>query len=526
MRIVVVGATGNVGTSTLKSLGEDERVDSILGVARRRPELEMPKVEWQEADVRSSDLASLFRGADAVVHLAWLIQPSRDERETESVNVVGSERVFGAVADAGVPRLVYASSVGTYSPGPKDRLVDETHPTDGIESSFYSRHKAAVERILDRFEAATPSVSVARLRPALVFKGDAASEIRRLFAGPFLPTALIRRSLIPIIPSVPGLRFQAVHSLDVGVAFREAALRGATGAFNVASEPVLDPEAIGRLLAARPVKVPSGVLRALASATWHLRLQPTPPGWLDMALNVPLMSSERARDELGWEPRYSGMEALEELLEGLREGHGDKTPPLEADSAGARLEDLKTGVGARQWDRDRDEQLVKYLADVHSIELQALAQLRAAPKIAGDERLCEAFEQHLVETEDQERRVRERLETLGGKPSKLKDAAGAAGGWGMVAFAASQPDTPGKLVMHSYSYEHMELAAYELLKRLAERAGDAETARMAADIAAEEQGMAERLEQSFDAAVEVSLAAVDPDQLNSVLLSYLRDAHA
>jgi ferritin-like metal-binding protein YciE len=136
------------------------------------------------------------------------------------------------------------------------------------------------------------------------------------------------------------------------------------------------------------------------------------------------------------------------------------------------------------------------------------------------------FEEHLVETEDQERRVRERLEALGGEPSKLKDAAGAAGGWAMAAFAASQPDTPGKLTMHAYSYEHMELAAYELLKRLAERAGDEETARMAVAIAGEEGRMAERLEQSFDAAVEVSLAAVDSDQLDSALLAYLRDVHA
>jgi ferritin-like metal-binding protein YciE len=118
------------------------------------------------------------------------------------------------------------------------------------------------------------------------------------------------------------------------------------------------------------------------------------------------------------------------------------------------------------------EQLVKYLADVHSIELQALAQLRPALNIAGDERLCRAFERHLVETEDQERRVRERLEDLGGKPSKLKDAAGAGGGWAMAAFAAAQPDTPGKLTMHAYSYEHMEVAAYDLLRRLAERVDD------------------------------------------------------
>src|SRR5690242_247094 len=228
MRVVVTGATGNVGTSTLQALAADDRVDSIAGIARRLPELEMPKVEWIAADVRSADLVSLFRGADAVVHLAWLIQPSRDEQETESVNVAGSERVFGAVADADVHRLVYASSVGAYSPGPKDRFVDESYPTDGIETSFYSRHKAAVERILDRFEAATPSVSVARLRPALIFKGEAASGIRRLFAGPFLPNALIRRSLIPIVPAIRRLRFQAVHSYDVGDAYRRAVFSEAT----------------------------------------------------------------------------------------------------------------------------------------------------------------------------------------------------------------------------------------------------------------------------------------------------------
>src|SRR5215204_454289 len=348
MRVVVVGATGNVGTSTLRALTDDERVDSVLGVARRLPELRMPKVEWAAADVRSADLVSLFRDADAVVHLAWLIQPSRDEQETESVNVLGSERVFGAVADAGVPRLVYASSVGAYSPGPKDRLVDESHPTDGVDSSFYSRHKAAVEGILDRFEPSTPSVSVARLRPALIFKGDAASGIRRLFAGPFLPNALLTRSLIPIVPAVPRLRFQAVHSLDVGDAYRRAVFSDATGAFNIAADPVLDPDRLGTLLGARPVKVPAGLLRAFTSASWRLRLQPTPPGWLDLALAVPLMSSERAKRELGWEPRRSASEALLELLEGLREGRGMSTPPLDPHAGGPlRAGEFASGVGTR-----------------------------------------------------------------------------------------------------------------------------------------------------------------------------------
>jgi ferritin-like metal-binding protein YciE/nucleoside-diphosphate-sugar epimerase len=526
MKVVVTGATGNVGTSTIQALSESQEIDEIVGLARREPTWAPPKTSWVEANVLTSDLGAIFEGADAVIHLAWAIQPSRDAVTLERINVEGSRRVFEAVAAAGVAKLIHASSVGAYSRGPKDREVDESWPTRGTSTSFYSRHKVAVERELDRFEADNPETRVVRLRPALIFKDEAATEIRRLFIGPFLPNFLLRRGLLPALPRVDRLRFQAVHSEDVGRAYLRAVLADVGGAFNIAAEPPLSPEEMAEQIGVRSFSVPARVVRRLADLSWRMRLQPTPPGWLDMALNAPLMSSARAREELGWEPRRSGAEALEELLRGLREGHGAETPPLEADSAAGRLDDLKAGVGARQWNRNRDEQIVKYLADVHSIELQALAQLRAAPKIVGDDRLGEAFERHLVETEDQERRVRERLEALGGEPSKLKDAAGAAGGWGMVAFAASQPDTPGKLAMHAYSYEHMELAAYELLKRLADRAGDEETARMAAAIAAEERQMAERLEQSFDTAVEVSLAAVDPDQLDSALLAYLRDAHA
>ena len=526
MKVVVTGATGNVGTSTVQALSESREIDQIIGLARREPTWTPPKTSWVEANVLTADLGTIFEGAGAVIHLAWAIQPSRDAVTLERINVEGSRRVFEAVAAAGVPKLVHASSVGAYSHGPKDREVDEDWPTGGTPTSFYSRHKVAVERELDRFEADNPETRVVRLRPALIFKDEAATEIRRLFVGPFLPNFMLRRGLLLALPRVDRLRFQAVHSEDVGRAYLRGVLADVGGAFNIAAEPPLSLEEMAERIGVRSFPVPARVVRRLADLSWRMRLQPTPPGWLDMALNVPLMSSERAREELGWEPRHSAMEALEELLEGMRESRGARTPPLKADNAGARLDDLKTGVGARQWDRTRDEQIVKNLADVHSIELQALAQLRAAPKIAGDERLCQVFEQHLVETEDQERRVRERLEALGGEPSKLKDAAGVGGGWGMVAFAASQPDTPGKLAMHAFSYEHMELAAYELLKRLAERAGDEETARMAAGIAEEEGRMAVRLEQSFDAAVEASLAEVDADQLDTALLAYLRDVHA
>lgn len=172
----------------------------------------------------------------------------------------------------------------------------------------------------------------------------------------------------------------------------------------------------------------------------------------------------------------------------------------------------------------QEEQLVAYLTDVHAIEEQALTQMRRAPKLV-EGGLAEIFAGHLEETEAQERRVRERLEAHGASPSKLKDVAGSAGGVGMVLFARSQPDTPGKLVAHAFSYEHVEVAAYELLERVARRAGDPDTEATAATIAAEERRMATRLEERFDEAVAASLAAVGASA-EEQLDAYLADAHA
>jgi len=177
-------------------------------------------------------------------------------------------------------------------------------------------------------------------------------------------------------------------------------------------------------------------------------------------------------------------------------------------------------------DRPIDEQLVKYLTDVHSIEEQALAQMRSAPDLAGDPQLAEAFRAHLVETERHEQLVRERLGALGASPSRVKDVLGAGSGKAFVLFARSQPDTTGKLTTHALSYEHMEWAAYELLIRIARRAGDEDTVAMAERIRDEEAAMAERLEQSFDRAVEASLREQDPDDLGEQLVKYLSDAHA
>jgi len=346
MRVVVTGATGNVGTSLLRALAGDPAVTWVLGLARRRPELELAKTTWAAADVADDDLSGHFRGADVVVHLAWLIQPSHDPFAMWRTNVVGTERVLAAASTASVGALVCASSVGAYSPGPKDRQVDETWPTHGITTSTYSRDKAYQERLLDLFERDHPGVRVVRLRPALTFKRIAASEIRRFFLGPLVPGSLARAGNVPVVPRVKRLRTQAVHTDDVGQAYRLAVVGDARGPFNLAADPVLDADSVAALLDARPVPVPAGLLKAGAAATWRLRLQPVSPGWLDLALRSPLMDAGRARAELGWSPRHSATQALEELLAGLREGAGADTPPLDPDAGGPlRLGEFRTGVG-------------------------------------------------------------------------------------------------------------------------------------------------------------------------------------
>jgi UDP-glucose 4-epimerase len=349
MRVVVIGASGNVGTSLLEALQRDRDVDSVLALARRVPRPSNSKVEWREADIASSDLVAPLRGADAVVHLAWQIQPSHDQAQLRAVNVDGSRRVFDAVAEARVPALVYASSVGAYSRGPKDRRVDESWPTEGTPTSFYGRHKAEVEKLLDRFELEQPSVRVTRLRPGLIFKREAASEVRRYFAGPLVPRLLIRRRWIPVVPRLERLRFQAVHSNDVGEAYRLAVTREVRGPFNIAAEPVLDSQRLAALLDARAMPVPAAVLRSLTALTWRLHLQPTPPGWLDMALDIPLMDTARAKQDLDWAPRFGADEALIELIDGIGREAGGETPPLAPKAGGAlRVREFLTGVGGRR----------------------------------------------------------------------------------------------------------------------------------------------------------------------------------
>nr|MCW2728034.1 NAD-dependent epimerase [Aeromicrobium sp.] len=350
MKIVIVGASGNIGSAVTRELAD--RGHEIVGVARRTPDVlpaaaGLASVSWVSADTATSDFEPIFAGAGVVVHLAWLFQPTHDPDLTWAANAVGTRRVLDAAARAGVPAVVTTSSVAAYSPGPGG-LVDESWPTNGPSSAAYSREKAYVERLLDVFELEHPQTRVVRIRPAFVFQRSAATAQRRIFAGPLLPGRLLDPRYVPVLPVPKGLRMQAVHAGDLARAIATAVERPVHGAFNIAADDILDAAALADIFDARPVTVPARLARTALDLAWRAHLVPAPADLFDALMRIPMMSTARARDELDWRPRHTGREALEAFLDGVRHGAGSRMPPLDPATSGPmRVEEVRTGVGSR-----------------------------------------------------------------------------------------------------------------------------------------------------------------------------------
>lgn len=329
MRIVITGASGNVGSAVVRRLaGEGQH--ELVGVVRRPPAATgaFEGVEWASVDLTRDDhaLSDAFRGADAVVHLAWGFQPSHREAYLEELGVGGTRRVIAAATASGVRHLVHMSSVGAYSPKRDDEPVDESWPTGGVHTSMYSRHKSAAERLLDELERGGSDLAVTRMRPGIVGQRSAGSALLRYGLPAVVPRAAL--SHVPVLPLDRRLAIPMVHADDVADAVARALAGRVPGAFNLAAAPAVTADLIAVALGARLVHVPSGVLRAAVSASWHARVQPLDPGWIDMAFAVPLLDCARAGSELGWTPARDAVAVLDETIEGMQDGASGRSPVL------------------------------------------------------------------------------------------------------------------------------------------------------------------------------------------------------
>ena len=331
MRIAITGASGNVGTALLRALPAEH---DVVGVVRRPPTPQgiYERAEWHSVDLSDGDalvnLRRVFDGVDAVVHLAWGFQPTRDTRYLTRLGVGGTSAVLQAAHSSGVGQLVHMSSVGTYAAGSYGSRVDESWPTTGIPTSAYSRDKSAAETLLDEYEkrVGDAAIAIARMRPGFILQRAAAGGLMRYGLPGYVPMQLIPK--LPVLPLDDRLCIPLIHANDVADAIVRVVEQRASGPFNLASEPPMGRDDIAKVLGARPIHVPAKLLGALVDVSWRARLQHIDRGWLDLAFSVPLMDCSRARNELGWSPSWSAPEALADLLDGVsHDAHAD-SPPL------------------------------------------------------------------------------------------------------------------------------------------------------------------------------------------------------
>src|SRR3954470_16530695 len=296
--VAVTGASGNLGTALLRRLtAPDAGVAEVRGLARRQPPDVAPYtgVGWHLTDLgeprSESTLAEFLDGVDAVVHLAWALQPGRQPHDPRRVNVEGTQRVVRAAAAAGVGHVVHLSSLGVYAPGAVGQKVTEDWPTTGIPSAQYSRDKSEAERGV-REIAARHGLVLTIVRPTLVLQPEASSEIGRYFLGPLLYGAarLLPGPVARLLPlPLPPVAVSFVHADDVADAVMRMLDRRVPGPFNLAAEPLMDADALARALCTVRVPVPALAARTAVQAAFTARLVPTEPGWVDVGTRVPAL---------------------------------------------------------------------------------------------------------------------------------------------------------------------------------------------------------------------------------------------
>ncbi len=307
MKVAVTGISGYLGQVYLPLLEEDPDIESIVGIDLVEPP-RSSKVRFVKRDVRDPQIEKDLEGADAVVHLAFIVMPIRSESETDSINIGGTKNVFEAAARAGIKNIVYTSSVAAYGAWPDNPIpITEDWPRRPMKNFYYSRTKAVIENWIDTFEKKHPDVKLVRLRPSI-------------FLGPKIDNLMSNISNQKFVPVFRGLdsKIQYTWDEDVAQAIHLALKKDVHGAFNIAGDGYLTPQETAELLGKPTRSVSYGFVLLIAKLMWKLRLtKMLHAGWLEVFRYPIIMDCTKAREELGWNPTRTTREALLDFVKSL-----------------------------------------------------------------------------------------------------------------------------------------------------------------------------------------------------------------
>ncbi len=327
LTVAVTGPTGTFGFGLIPLLQADDRIAKIVGIARRPfdpSEHGWSKMEYRRGDVRDPQaLRDAFEGADAVVHLAFMITGTASRETIREINVEGTLNAFGAAAAAGAHRFVYASSVAAYGFHADNPIgMTEDWPVRPATRLFYAQEKAQLERLLGVQAGDHPGLALYVLRPPIVL-GPHAVGAKNSLPAPL--AGLVQNALdmahrmpIPIPIPAPDLPMQFIHEDDVGQALLRCVVAdGPPGAYNIAGDGVVTAADVVRELGFTPLTLPAGIAETAARAAARIPLPSfAPPAaeWVEAASHPAIMDTTKAKRELGWEPRHTGLEALRETI--------------------------------------------------------------------------------------------------------------------------------------------------------------------------------------------------------------------
>lgn len=304
--IAVTGVSGYVGKTLLGLLERHPDVDHVIGLDTREIPIRTPKLEFHTFDVLDAGLPKMIAGADTLVHLAFCVDPMRDETLMHSVNVGGFRCVLDAVAEAGVAKLVYPSSGWAYGAHPDNpEQITEDHALRPNMGFSYAEHKAETEAILTWWARDHPEVATTVLRPAITIGPHVSNFMSRALEGP---------RLLSVRGHEPPLQF--LHEDDFAEALMHFTLGPHTGTYNVCAQGSLDHAELVALVGRKELAVPEGLAYVLAEIAWKVGIADVPAGTLDVLVSACVLDNTRAV-ATGWRPRRSNSETVAETVRAL-----------------------------------------------------------------------------------------------------------------------------------------------------------------------------------------------------------------